>query len=84
MVFYTGTYCEKENYGEMVALLHEIEAKWGIGVIDLYNNPEMTAVFGTEQYDAWMFDQVHPYKSGYTEWWTPVIDEYLADFMSKQ
>lgn len=84
VVFYTGTYCEKENYGEMVALLHEIEAKWGIGVIDLYNNPEMTAVFGTEQYDAWMFDQVHPYKSGYTEWWTPVIDEYLADFMSKQ
>lgn len=26
VVFYTGTYCEKENYGEMVALLHEIEA----------------------------------------------------------
>lgn len=84
VVFYTGTYCEKENYAEMVALLHEIEAKWGIGVIDMFNNEEMTAVFGTEQYDKWMFDQVHPYKSGYIEWWTPVIDAYLVEYMSAQ
>lgn len=84
VVFYTGTYCEKENYAEMVALLHEIEAKWGIGVIDMYNDPGMTAVFGTEQYDIWMGDQVHPHKSGYVEWWTPVIDAYLTEYMSKR
>ena len=84
VVFYTGTYCEKENYGEMVALLHEIEAKWDIGVIDMYNDPEMTAVFGTEQYDRWMGDQVHPRKSGYVQWWTPVIDGYLTEYMSKR
>lgn len=84
VVFYTGTYYEKKAYGDMVALLHEIEAKWGIGVIDMFNNPDMTAVFGTEQYDAWMFDEIHPYKAGYVQWWTPVIDAYLTDFMSKQ
>ena len=82
VAFYTGTYCEKENYAEMVALLHEIEAKWNIGVIDMFNDEAMTAVFGTEQYDVYMFDQVHPYKVGYVEWWTPVIDAYLRDYMA--
>lgn len=83
VVFYTGTLCDKENYAEMVDLLHEIEAKWGIGVIDMYNNPEMSALYRTEQYDAWMGDEVHPHKSGYVEWWTPVIDAYLTEYMSK-
>lgn len=84
VVFYTGTFCEKENYPEMVQLLHKIEEKWDIGVIDMFNNEEMTAVFGTKQYDEWMFDQVHPYKAGYVEWWTPVIDAYLSEYMSAQ
>ena len=82
VAFYTGSYCEKENYAEMVALLHEIEAKWSIGVIDMFNDPEMTAIFGSEQYNAWMSDQVHPNRSGYIEWWTPVINTYLTDYLS--
>ena len=83
VAFYTGTYCEKENYAEMVALLHDIEAKWNIGVIDMFNDEAMTAVFGTEQYDVYMYDQVHPFKVGYVEWWTPVIDAYLTDYIGK-
>ncbi len=82
VVFYTGTYCEKENYPEMVDLLHRIGEKWGIGIIDMFNDPEMTAVFGTEQYDVYMYDQVHPFKVGYVEWWTPVIDAYLTSYMA--
>ena len=81
VVFYTGTYCEKENYPEMVQLLLDIQEKWGIGVIDMFNNPEMTAVYGTEQYDQYMYDEVHPYKIGYVEWWTPVIEKELASFV---
>ncbi len=83
VVFYTGTFCEKENYPEMVQLLHQIEEKWNIGVIDMFNNEEMTAVFGTQQYEAWMGDQVHPNRDGYTQWWTPVIDAYLMEYMEK-
>lgn len=48
-----------------------------------HNNPEMSALYRTEQYDAWMGDEVHPHKSGYVEWWTPVIDAYLTEYMSK-
>lgn len=74
VAFYSGSYCEKENYPEMVDLLLQIQEKWGIGVIDMFNNEEMTAIYGTEQYEAYMSDEVHPTRAGYVEWWTPVIE----------
>ena len=79
--FYTGTYCQKEHYDEMVQLLLEIQKKWDIGVIDMFNNPDMTAVYGTEQYNTYMYDEVHPFRVGYVEWWTPVIDAALTEYM---
>ena len=83
VVFYSGTYCQKENYAEMVQLLLDIQEKWGIGVIDMFNNEEMTAVYGTELYDTYMYDEIHPYRIGYVEWWTPVIEEGLIAFLSE-
>jgi hypothetical protein len=41
----------------------------------------MTALYGTEQYNVYMHDEVHPYRVGYTEWWTPVIEQELADYL---
>ncbi|MBP5168414.1 MAG: SGNH/GDSL hydrolase family protein [Oscillospiraceae bacterium] len=82
VVFYTGTYCEKENYAEMVDLLLKIQEKWGIGVIDMFHNQDMTAVYGTELYNTYMYDEVHPYRIGYVEWWTPVIEQGLLDYMA--
>lgn len=83
VVFYTGTYAEKENYEEMVDLLLKIQEKWGIGVVDMFHNEEMTAVYGTELYNEYMHDEVHPFRKGYVEWWTPVIEEYLTEFLAK-
>ena len=65
----------------MVDLLLKIQEKWGIGVIDMFNNEEMTAVYGTDLYNTYMYDEVHPYRIGYTEWWTPVIEQGLIDFL---
>ena len=79
-----GSYCVKENYPEMVDLLLKIQEKWNIGVIDLFNNPDMTAIYDTEQYWTYMFDDVHPTRAGYVEWWTPVIDAALVEYMSAQ
>ena len=83
VVFYTGTYAEKENYEEMVDLLLQIQEKWGIGVVDMFHNEEMTAVYGTDLYNEYMHDEVHPFRKGYVEWWTPVIEEYLIEFLGK-
>lgn len=82
--FYSGSYCMKENYAEMVELLLKIQEKWGIGVIDLFNNAELNEIYGSELYDSYMFDEVHPTRSGYVEWWTPVIDAALCEYMSAQ
>ena len=83
VVFYTGTYYENESYPVMVQLLLDIQAKWGIGVIDMFDNEEMTALYGTEQYDAYMYDEIHPNRAGYVEWWTPVIEEGLISFLAE-
>lgn len=82
VVFYTGTYIEKEGYDEMVDLLLQIQEKWGIGVVDMYHNEEMTALYGTDLYNEYMHDEIHPFRKGYVEWWTPVIEEYLTEFLS--
>lgn len=83
VVFYSGSYCEKENYAEMVELLLQIQEKWGIGVIDLFNNEDMTAIYGSEQYESYMGDEVHPNRSGYVEWWTPVMEDYLSEYVTE-
>ena len=83
VVFYTGSYREEEHYSEMVQLLLDIQAKWGIGVVDMFNNEEMTAIYGTDQYNLYMHDEVHPYRLGYVEWWTPVFEKDLADFLAQ-
>ena len=82
VVFYTGTYFENENYGNMVDLLMRIQEKWHIGVVDLYNNEDMNAIYGTEQYYEYMAnDGIHPYRKGYVEWWTPVFEETLSELL---
>lgn len=62
--FYTGTKYDNEHYGQMVDLLWEIQAKWDIGIIDLWNDEEMNAV-GAEDYKLYMVNGIHPSRAGY-------------------
>ena len=86
VIIYTGTKYDSykyENYEKMVAILPEIQEKWGIGVIDLWNNEEMDAV-SEEDYELYMADGVHPTQAGYLEWWTPAMEEYLYEYLKPQ
>ena len=76
--FYTGTKYDSDAYGEMVKLLLEIQKKWDITVIDLWNDPEMNAV-SKEDYKLYMANGIHPTKAGYRDWWTPKFEEYLLN-----
>ncbi len=81
VVFYTGTYYDDTAYAEMVTRLHEIAAKWDIGVIDMYNDQELNDITDEER-ELYMNDgTVHPTKAGYLEWWTPVIEQGLIEYM---
>ncbi len=76
VTFYTNTYFNNPNYESMVHALYQIQKKWHIGMIDLWNNQAMRNV-SAEDYAKYMNDDIHPTAAGYEEWWTPVFEEYL-------
>lgn len=76
VVFYTGTKYSSTQYGKMVEALLQLQEKWGIGVIDLWNDPEMNAV-SEEDYALYMNDSIHPTQAGYLKWWTPKFQQCL-------
>lgn len=83
VIFYTGTKYDSERYGQMVDLLLEIQEKWEVGVIDLWNDLEMDAV-SKEDYKLYMVNGIHPSRAGYREWWTPKFEAYLNEFFENQ
>ncbi|NLB19191.1 MAG: SGNH/GDSL hydrolase family protein [Syntrophomonadaceae bacterium] len=89
VVFYSGTYYDSATYsndgsyyGRMVEALLDIQKKWGILVIDLYNNQEMTAIYNSEKYNTYMADGVHPNAHGYSAWWGPVFEKELTSYLT--
>lgn len=82
VIFYTGTRYDSSTYESMVARLLELQEKWGIGVIDLWNDQDMNAVSKMD-YKLYMFDSIHPTRAGYREWWTPKFEEYLVDYLAR-
>lgn len=78
IIFYTGTKYDSEQYAQMVELLYQLQKKWNIGIIDLWNNEEMNTV-SKDDYDFYMADPIHPSQAGYLLWWTPVMEQYLYE-----
>jgi len=76
--FYTGTYYNSANYQAMVDALYQLKGKWGIGIIDLWNNQAMRNI-SADLKAAYMADDIHPTARGYEEWWTPVFEDYLQN-----
>lgn len=79
IIFYTGTKYDSEHYGKMVELLLEIQRKWDIGVLDLWNDPDMNAVSEAD-YKLYMVNGIHPSRAGYREWWVPKFEAFLKDY----
>lgn len=80
VVFYTDTYYGSNKYEEMTDVLLQLQKKWNIGVIDLLNNEDMKKV-DKNHYEIYMANSIHPTKAGYLEWWTPVMERYLYDYL---
>lgn len=83
VVFYSGTWYGGEtgyHYGHLVDEVKKLEAKWGITVLDLYHDAEMTAV-DPQDYANYMKDSIHPKQMGYLEWWTPKFEAHLQQVL---
>lgn len=77
--FYTGTKYDSAFYKKMVDALYDVQEKWGIGILDLWNDPEMNAV-SAKDYAMYMADPIHPTSLGYRLWWTPKFIAHLKQF----
>ncbi len=76
IIFYTGTKYDSKQYEKMVNLLYEIQDKWGIIILDLWNDEDMNAV-SEEDYKLYMANGIHPTRAGYRDWWLPKFEELL-------
>ncbi len=82
VAFYTGSKYNSPDYAAMVARLLELKEKWGIGVIDLWNDEQMNAV-SEEDYKLYMSDPIHPTMAGYSRWWYPKIRQGLTELLKE-
>ena len=83
VVFYTNSYYESDSYAKMVKSLKEIAEIYDVGVIDLYTDSEFNDISESER-ELYMADDIHPTKAGYLKWWTPTMEDYLIDYLSKK
>ena len=60
----------------MVVLLQNIQRKWNIAPIDLWNDAAFNDITA-EQRSRYMADPIHPTREGYLEWWTPYLKRII-------
>lgn len=80
VIFYTNPKYDSGQYEEMVKILYALQEKYDIGVLDLWNDDEISAV-SDEDRELYMADRIHPTQAGYLEWWTPKFESYLIEYL---
>ncbi len=80
VMFYTGTKYDSDQYQKMVDATLELQKKWGIGVIDMWNNLDVNI----DKYDYYMANGIHPDRAGYLDWWTPFFEKSIAEYLEQQ
>ena len=83
VVFYTNPQYDSPEYTAMVELLHTIQEKWNIAVIDLWNDRDFNAIT-EEQRSLYMADAIHPTKAGYLQWWTPYMENVIWEVIGNE
>lgn len=86
VAFYTGPRYNSAAYQAMVDALLQIQEKWGIYVLDFWNDPDFLAMNAREQQkwlSKYMADDIHPNAKGYEEWWAPVFEEFISTTIGK-
>ena len=82
VVFFTGSWYDSAEYDAMVDRLLEVQDKWGIGVLDLWNDAEFNNI-SEEERELYMYDEIHPTKAGYRIWWGTEMEKQLLDFLAQ-
>ena len=78
VVFYTGSRYESTAYEAMVRQLGRIAEKWDVTVLDLWNDDSFNGI-SKEDRSLYMYDDIHPTKAGYRDWWCPELERQLLE-----
>ena len=81
VIFYTSPRYDSERYQSMVDTLKAAQEKWGISVIDMWNDDNLNAALSADM-NLYMADKIHPTKAGYREIWTPFMEREIFAVMS--
>lgn len=81
VVFYTNARYDSEDYAAMVQRLTELQEKWDIGVLDLWTSDSFNNISDADR-TLYMADRIHPTKAGYRDWWCPVLEKQLLDYLN--
>lgn len=77
IAFYTSPRYDSNIYDTMVNILKELQKKWDLFIIDMWNDEAFCAITD-EQRSLYLEDPIHPTRTGYLEWWTPYFETALT------
>lgn len=79
ILIYTNHYYQNETYQNMVALAEELckDESDNLYLLNLYDDEEFNSITSEER-NLYMFDNIHPTRCGYQNWWLPEFEEVIA------
>ncbi len=77
VMFYTGTKYDSDQYAKMVELTKEIQDKWDIGIINMWDELDTDI----PEYNYYMANGIHPNRAGYLDWWTPFFEQEITEYL---
>lgn len=73
VMFYTNCRFPSNTYPDMIAQIKELQEKWGIGLLNLWDDDDFNTIPDAQR-KLWMADDVHPTMAGYRDWWCPELE----------
>jgi lysophospholipase L1-like esterase len=73
--FYTNPNYKNDYYESMIDALYQLQKKWDIGIIDIYNYVNIDKL-SEDTLNSYMVDSIHPNDKGY-RWMADIIGKYL-------
>ncbi|WP_203624354.1 SGNH/GDSL hydrolase family protein [Lacticaseibacillus sp. 866-1] len=82
ILFYTCVRKPESDYENLIAVLYQLQTKYGFAVLDLKHNQALASA--TSQLPFAMLDDAHPTQQGYLKLWTPIFRAQLSELLMRK
>ncbi|AVK62100.1 SGNH/GDSL hydrolase family protein [Lactobacillus sp. CBA3605] len=81
VAFFTCLRKPDPAYAHLIKVLYQLQKKWGIQIIDVWNNDRIRIV--TASAAIYMVDDAHPTRAGYRDIWLPFFEQRLTEILAE-